>query len=203
MNILIAYLGVGLIVALLGIPVGILRKENTIWQDVAGLTLAGILWPFTGYLYVRWMIKKVESPICAWCGAESSRDPDEIRAHILVCEKHPMRAEIEQTQAELKALRREIIDKPPQERECCMGCTLPAENEQIRKLQAQVVDEKKNAEGWKSEWKMYADAWLREIGGETIAKTHLIDALVLTTREKMNKLAELEAAQSPTEGKKK
>ena len=50
-------------------------------------------------------------------------------------------------------------------------------------LKAQLKDAKKNSADWQSEYEIFAKAWLREIGGKTLPKTHLIDALVLTTRE--------------------
>lgn len=41
----------------------------------------------------------------------------------------------------------------------------------------------KDRDGWKCDRQMFVDAWLRELGGRVINKRHLIDALVLTTRE--------------------
>lgn len=52
-----------------------------------------------------------------------------------------------------------------------------------RALEAQLMDAKKDAADWKREWEMYRDAWIRELGGNVMRKTHLIDALVLTTRK--------------------
>lgn len=43
---------------------------------------------------------------------------------------------------------------------------------------------KKDAESWKHHWQMYRDAWVRELGGWTIPKSHEIDSLVLTTRKR-------------------
>ncbi len=37
--------------------------------------------------------------------------------------------------------------------------------------------------GWKREFEMYRRAWIRELGGSIVRKTHEIDGLVLTTRE--------------------
>ena len=95
MTILIAYLAIGLIVALAGIPQGFLNPANKPWQNVTGVVFAAALWPFAGYLMVRWLIKNNEGPRCAWCGDTSAITPDEIRAHILICEQHPMREEME------------------------------------------------------------------------------------------------------------
>jgi hypothetical protein len=59
----------------------------------------------------------------------------------------------------------------------------------------------KSRDGWKDEWQMYTDAWIRELGGSVMTKTHLIDGLVLTTRNLLadykkarQRIAELEAA---------
>jgi len=41
----------------------------------------------------------------------------------------------------------------------------------------------KDRDEWKRDRQMFADAWLRELGGRVINKHHLIDALVLTTRD--------------------
>ena len=38
------------------------------------------------------------------------------------------------------------------------------------------------AKDWQHEFNMYRLAWIRELGGKVIPKTHEIDALVLTTR---------------------
>jgi hypothetical protein len=40
------------------------------------------------------------------------------------------------------------------------------------------------AKSWKHHWQMYRDAWVRELGGWTIPKSHEIDSLVLTTRKR-------------------
>lgn len=50
-------------------------------------------------------------------------------------------------------------------------------------VKAQLSDAKRSTEDWKSEANQYANAWQRELGGKLINKHHLIDALVLTTRE--------------------
>jgi hypothetical protein len=63
-----------------------------------------------------------------------------------------------------------------QENTCAAHVTadLTAENERLAK----------DAESWKHHWKMYRDAWVRELGGWTIPKAHEIDSLVLTTRKR-------------------
>ena len=45
-------------------------------------------------------------------------------------------------------------------------------------------DAKQDAESWKHHWKMYRDAWVRELGGWLVPKAHEIDSLVLTTRKR-------------------
>jgi len=64
---------------------------------------------------------------------------------------------------------------------------------QVGKTQALVSELKfraetaeKHAEYWKREYEMFRDAWTRELHGSLIPKTHLIDSLVLTTREIYN-----------------
>lgn len=52
----------------------------------------------------------------------------------------------------------------------------------------------KDAASWKREFEMYARAWQRELGSYGIYnKTHLIDALVKTTREIVGKYEEWKA----------
>lgn len=61
---------------------------------------------------------------------------------------------------------------------------LDKSEERAEKSVAQLADAKKDAESWKSHWKMYRDAWVRELGGWVVPKRHEIDSLVLTTRER-------------------
>lgn len=42
---------------------------------------------------------------------------------------------------------------------------------------------------WKETAEMFQRAWLRELGGNLIPKTHFIDALVLTTRDVVERAA--------------
>lgn len=41
----------------------------------------------------------------------------------------------------------------------------------------------RDASSWKRDCEMFVRAWIRELGGRLIPKSHLIDALVLTTRQ--------------------
>lgn len=50
------------------------------------------------------------------------------------------------------------------------------------KAEADLATMTKDRDEWKRDWQMYADAWLRELGGRLIPKSHRIDALVVTTR---------------------
>lgn len=49
------------------------------------------------------------------------------------------------------------------------------------------TDVEGTAESWRSWAMMLQGAWLRELGGKLIRKSHFIDALVLTTREMREK----------------
>jgi len=61
---------------------------------------------------------------------------------------------------------------------------------EIVRLNELVVD-------WKREFLMYRNAWMREIGGITVHKSHDIDAFVLSTRAA---LARGKPVKEPTEG---
>jgi hypothetical protein len=47
---------------------------------------------------------------------------------------------------------------------------------------------KQDRDAWKHHAEMFQRAWLREIGGRVIPKSHLIDGLVITTRQFMSKV---------------
>ena len=66
--------------------------------------------------------------------------------------------------------------------------------EQVAKTQTLVSELRFRAENWKREYEMFRDAWMREIHGSLIPKTHLIDSLVLTTREIYNGYLECKKA---------
>jgi hypothetical protein len=53
---------------------------------------------------------------------------------------------------------------------------------ELARLQAQLAEVTADRDSWKRECEMYGKAWQRELGNRLIPKTHLIDALVLTTR---------------------
>ena len=57
-----------------------------------------------------------------------------------------------------------------------------------RELRAALAD----AKSWKGTLDMYAHAWRRELGGSTVAKSHEIDALVVTTRILYHRANELD-----------
>jgi hypothetical protein len=68
------------------------------------------LWPFYARLVVRWITNPNLSH-CAWCGKETDkRDTEAIRAHIMECEKHPMRTKINGLEYENARLSKIITD---------------------------------------------------------------------------------------------
>jgi hypothetical protein len=52
----------------------------------------------------------------------------------------------------------------------------------IKVFEARAKDAERLAADWQHEFNMYRSAWIRELGGKVIPKTHEIDSLVLTTR---------------------
>jgi chromosome segregation ATPase len=76
--------------------------------------------------------------------------------------------------------------------------TIKVQEDTIASLERQLADVRKDAKSWKSEYTMFASAWAREIG-EGRQKTHLIDTLVVSTRdmktERDNLRQQLAAAQ--------
>jgi HEPN domain-containing protein len=64
----------------------------------------------------------------------------------------------------------------------------------IKVFERKFKDAERLANDWRHEFNMYRTAWIRELGGKLIPKTHDIDALVLTTkalREKAERAARL------------
>lgn len=59
-------------------------------------------------------------------------------------------------------------------------------------LISEIAQLNKSLNDWKHEFHMYRDAWIRELGGKLIHKSHDIDALVLTTRYFMAKVSPAE-----------
>lgn len=65
---------------------------------------------------------------------------------------------------------------------------------QVKTLTAERDAALKDAAAWKRHFEMYANAWQRELSRYGIRnKSHLIDALVLTTRDLVDKYAEWKA----------
>ena len=65
--------------------------------------------------------------------------------------------------------------------------------EEVKRLKTQLKNVEKDRDSWKSEWDMTTRAWIRELGGKVFPKTHLIDSLVLTTRQMKTNLEALQA----------
>jgi hypothetical protein len=55
-------------------------------------------------------------------------------------------------------------------------------------------DAERLARDWQHEFTMYRNAWVRELGGKFVNKTHEIDSLVLTTRDLREERDRLRAA---------
>jgi hypothetical protein len=53
----------------------------------------------------------------------------------------------------------------------------------IKVFERLAKENEQKALDWEHEFNMYRSAWLRELGGELIPKTHDIDSFVLTTRK--------------------
>ncbi len=64
-------------------------------------------------------------------------------------------------------------------------CTIcwKAQYDELEKQRDELAASLEEERGWKREFDMYRRAWIRELGGRLIPKTHEIDALVLTTRQ--------------------
>lgn len=69
---------------------------------------------------------------------------------------------------------------------------------QVDAIRKELAASDKLAEDWKREWRMYRDAWVRELGGPYVAKTHEIDSLVLTTRNMREQNTTLREANAET-----
>lgn len=63
--------------------------------------------------------------------------------------------------------------------------------ERLRLAEAKVMDLERDLRLAKADADQMARAWQRELGGPFVAKTHWIDAMVLTTRDRMESLQKL------------
>lgn len=61
--------------------------------------------------------------------------------------------------------------------------TSPRQPVSAEQLEQKILELTKDRDDWKHEWEIYKGAWLRELGGYFRNKHHLIDALVVSTRE--------------------
>jgi hypothetical protein len=67
---------------------------------------------------------------------------------------------------------KEIMAWTPQD--CSEECTAAS---------VHIAEVERERDQWKQEFELYRRAWIRELGGTLINKTHEIDALVLTSRQ--------------------
>lgn len=86
----------------------------------------------------------------------------------------------------VKDLEGEIADLESPEFE-----SLVARLEEADLISAQMADAEERAASWKSTLEMYRGAWVREIGPPYRQKSHDIDALVLTTQDRMREIHDL------------
>lgn len=64
----------------------------------------------------------------------------------------------------------------------------------IKVFERLAKENEQRAKDWQHEFNMYRSAWLRELGGRLVPKTHEIDAFVLTTRRLREERDRLRAA---------
>lgn len=69
--------------------------------------------------------------------------------------------------------------------------------DEVARLQAEVERLGKDRDDWKLEYEMVIGAWKRELDGLIVSKTHLIDALVVTTRNLRTQLAARTSGDAP------
>jgi hypothetical protein len=107
---LVFYFVSGLCVSLAIVIMNIINKTKLTLASFCVLLAALPLWPFYARLVVGW-IRNPNLSHCAWCGKETDkRDTEAIRAHIMECEQHPMRTQINALKEENSNLRK-WIDK--------------------------------------------------------------------------------------------
>jgi hypothetical protein len=107
---LVFYFVSGLCVSVAIVVMNIINHTKLTVASFCVLLAALPLWPFYARLVVGW-IRNPNLSHCAWCGVETDkRDTEAIQAHIMGCEKHPMRGEIEVLKTENAMLLNALLE---------------------------------------------------------------------------------------------
>lgn len=90
-----------LIIVLISWVIFFVSAYRKTWGTFFGSFFFAVAWPTAHIInYLMWR----QSSRCAWCGKENKRDDATIRAHIMECEKHPMRKQMIETETALRNL---------------------------------------------------------------------------------------------------
>ena len=116
--------------------------------------------------------------------AEDCKEIEQLRDEIfnLVADNHTLSArvrELENQHVEAASNSRATVD--------ALTAKIEEGEAAIKKLESELGQAKetlkKESEAWAAHHNMYVKAWVRELGGSVIPKTHLIDSLTLTTQK--------------------
>ena len=101
------YLQAYLVIALISWVFFFVSAYKKNWGTFVGSFFFAVAWPSAHVInYIMWR----QSSRCAWCGKVNKRDDAQIQAHILECEKHPMRERLEVILDEVEHLREERFE---------------------------------------------------------------------------------------------
>lgn len=153
-------------------------------NDALILTLAD---DGSGYLANGWPTSDYINKQCSFS------NPTELVNYLadwLKFDERDLEAALQESHAEVERLR-SILDEAD-ERAKIIEERLDNVIAGNRQLIAELDSQHASSEQWQDEYRMYANAWSRELG-PLKPKTHLIDSLVLTTREMVAELNEWRA----------